>query len=218
MNTTFDSRPMPPGSGARRGSDLLDDLAGGQIPAQAALAGRAERAPHATPGLTGHAHGDPIGVAHEHALDEGAVVQPPERLARRARVRRQLAHLRQQGWQQRVAEATANPDGQLGHRRCVALQSAEVLPGQLISPEGWQTERNDRGPTRVAIEVSQVARRCRDIGCVEDQRQTHGVSAGWAESLWRCALAARSAFWASISASSASVMAKPTNHDGSMVR
>ena len=38
------------------------------------------------PACDGHAHRDPVRVAHQHALDQGAVVQPPERLAGRPAV------------------------------------------------------------------------------------------------------------------------------------
>ena len=62
---------------AGRRDDLLDDLGGRQVAGQARLAGGAERAVHAAAGLARHADGDPVGVAHQHALDEGAVEEPP---------------------------------------------------------------------------------------------------------------------------------------------
>ena len=55
------------------GHDLLDDLGGGHVALQAALAGRAERAGHPAAGLAGDAHGHPVGVAHQHRLDERTV-------------------------------------------------------------------------------------------------------------------------------------------------
>ena len=48
------------------------------------LAGGAERAVHAAAGLARDADGDPLGVAHEHRLDDGAVVQAPRVLHRLA--------------------------------------------------------------------------------------------------------------------------------------
>ena len=68
------------GERAGAGDDLLDDLGGGHVAVQPALAGGAERAGHAASGLGGHAHGDPAGVAHEHRLDQRAVEEPPQRL------------------------------------------------------------------------------------------------------------------------------------------
>ena len=45
------ARDLVAGEGPGAGHDLLDDLGGGHVALQAALAGRAERARHAAPGL-----------------------------------------------------------------------------------------------------------------------------------------------------------------------
>ena len=75
------------GERPRAGDDLLDDLGGRHVALQPALAGGAERAGHAAAGLRGDAHRDPVGVAHQHRLDQRAVEEPPQRLAGRARCR-----------------------------------------------------------------------------------------------------------------------------------
>jgi len=126
--------------------------------------------------------------------------------------------LGQQRRQECLAEPATNARGQLGHRRRIGLQPPEVLPRQLIGSKRRHSERDDRSPTLVAIEVSKVPGWRRAAGRVEHEGQAHGCSAGWAEPVRLSTFAARSAFCASISASSASVMAKPTNHEGSMVR
>ena len=56
---------------------LLDDLAGGQVPLEAGLAGGAERAAHGAAGLGRHADRGPGRVAHQHGLDRGAVAAAP---------------------------------------------------------------------------------------------------------------------------------------------
>lgn len=72
--------------------DLMDDLGGGQIPVQPRLPGRTERAVHPAPGLRTDAHGHPVGIPHQHRLDERPVEQPPQRLAGRPLVRRQMPY------------------------------------------------------------------------------------------------------------------------------
>ena len=102
MNTTLDSRPGPasaPPRAARRGQhDLVDDLGRGQVAGQPALAGGAERAGHAAAGLAGHAHGDPVRVAHQHALDQRAVVRRHSVLRVAPSSQAMLAHRGQQRW------------------------------------------------------------------------------------------------------------------------
>ncbi len=65
----------------RRGRDLFDDLGGGQVAPQPALAGGTERAGHAAAGLAGDADRHPVAVIHQDALDHGAVEEPPHRFA-----------------------------------------------------------------------------------------------------------------------------------------
>ena len=64
MNTTLDSRvgsPERPVAGGGRGlPNLVDDLAGGQVALQPALAGGAERAGHPAAGLAGDADRRPV--------------------------------------------------------------------------------------------------------------------------------------------------------------
>ena len=130
MNTTLDNRP---GSaeravrrGARRGTDLIDDLGRRQVAGEAALPGGAERAGHAAAGLAGDAHRDALAggaarrVAHQHALDQRAVVQSPQRLAGGAVVGGDGADLVEQPREQRGAESAA----------CyLQLLLADALPG-----------------------------------------------------------------------------------------
>ena len=76
--------------------DLLDDLGGAHVALQPALAGGAEGAGHPAAGLAGDAHRDAVGVAHQHALDQCAVVQPPQGLDSGVAVAAELPDRRQQ--------------------------------------------------------------------------------------------------------------------------
>ena len=186
MNTTFDSRPGPPPSApsaATRAADadLLDDLGGGQVAGEAALAGGAERAGHAAAGLAGDAHRDPFAravrgvvtarVAHEHALDLRAVVQPPEGLAGRAGVGLQRAHLVSRAGSSDVAQPVAHAGRQVGHRRRVGLVPREVVPRQLIGAVGRQPELDQGRAATLRVEVGEVGRGQAAPGGVEDQRE-----------------------------------------------
>ena len=93
--------------------DLLDDLGGRHVAGEPRLAGRAERAVHAAAGLRRDAQRDAAGVAHEHGLDEGAVVQLPEELDRVAAVGLEASHLGQQRRQHPVHELLATLRGQV---------------------------------------------------------------------------------------------------------
>ena len=88
--------------------DLLDDLGGRHVAGQPLLAGGAERAVHAAAGLARDADGDPVRVAHEHRLDEGAVEEPPHLLDRGAAVGGEAAHRGEQGRQQVGDEVVAH--------------------------------------------------------------------------------------------------------------
>ena len=105
MNTTLETRPGPPGhlvacERARPATHLLDDLGGRHVALQSALPGGAERAGHPAAGLAGDAHRDPVGVAHQHRLDQCAVEQLPQRLAGGALVGLERAQRRHQLGQQ----------------------------------------------------------------------------------------------------------------------
>ena len=120
---------------AGAGDDLLDDLGGGHVAGQAVLAGGAERAGHAAAGLAGDADRDPVGVAHQHRLDEGAVEEPPHRLAGGALVGLERAQRRHQLGQERGDDVVALSHGQVGHRGRVVDQPREVVRGELLGPE-----------------------------------------------------------------------------------
>ena len=63
---------------------LADDLPGREVSGVAALPGGAEHAAHGAADLRTHAGGRPAAVAHEHRLDDFAVGQPEQVLAREA--------------------------------------------------------------------------------------------------------------------------------------
>jgi hypothetical protein len=66
----------------RRAHHLLDDLADGEVPLEAGLAGGAEAARHGAAGLAADAHRRAVAVVHEHRLDAAAVVELPQELHR----------------------------------------------------------------------------------------------------------------------------------------
>ena len=143
MKTTLDSRPgraqraVP---GRPRGQpDLLDDLGRRQVALQPTLPGGAERAGHPAAGLAGHAQGDPVRVAHQHRLDQRAVVGPPQRLAGVAVVAGQRADLGQQFGQQRVDELGAGrrPAGRSSRRHPGSARRSSAGPaGRPGTPAG----------------------------------------------------------------------------------
>ena len=145
------------GHGGRGGDRLADDLGSRQVARQAALPGRAEGAGHPAAGLAGDADRRPVGIAHEHALDEGAVVQPPEGLAGAAVVGGLVPDDGQQAGQQRLGEGVADAGGQVGHLRRVGDPAVEV-PGQLVGAEGRLPELGDRRAGLLAGEIGEVAR------------------------------------------------------------
>ena len=115
--------PAGPGGAA----DLLDDLAGGQVPGQTHLAGGAEGAGHAAAGLGGDAQGGALLVAHEDALDAHAVVQLPQVLDGAPAVGAQGAHRGDELGQQLGAQLLALGGGQVGHVCAVAGEVREVV-------------------------------------------------------------------------------------------
>jgi hypothetical protein len=169
---------LPAGHRRGRRDGLADDLGGGEVAGEAALAGGAERARHAAPGLAGDAHGGPVGVAHEHALDEGAVVQPPQRLAGAPAVGLQVPDGGQQPRQQRLGEVRPRGRRHVGHPGRVGDPGVEVA-GQLVGAEGRVTQLGDLGAGLLPGQVGEVARRLGAAGGVEDERQgSHGALHG----------------------------------------
>ena len=63
---------------------LANDLPGGEVARVAALPGGAEHAAHGAADLRTHAGGGSAAVAHEHRLDDFAIRQPEQILAREA--------------------------------------------------------------------------------------------------------------------------------------
>ena len=164
---------LPEEARARTGDDLLDDLGGRQVAGEPFLSGGAERAVHAAAGLARDAHGHPAGVAHEHRLDEGAVVQLPEELDRVAVLRRQAAHLGEQGREEALRQGSAYVLGQVGHRLDVGVVPGEVVVGQLLGTEGGQPHLLDGGDALVHRHIREVLLGLGDAGGLEvEQRAT----------------------------------------------
>ena len=141
------------------GDDLLDDLGGGHVALQAALAGGAERAGHAAAGLRGDAHRHAVGVAHQHRLDQRTVEELPQRLAGGALVGLHRAQRRHQRRQQRLDEPLALGGRQVGHLGRVVDEPGEVVRGQLLGPEPGQTGLGDQRLALGGGEVGEVPRR-----------------------------------------------------------
>ncbi len=154
------------------GDDLLDDLGGAHVALQAALAGGAERAGHAAAGLAGHAHRRAARVAHQHRLDEGAVEELPQRLARGALVGLHRLQRRHQVRQQRADQLGALPGGQVGHLLRVVDQAGEVVRRELLGPEARQPVVLEQLLALGRGEVGEVARRLlASARLLEDQRE-----------------------------------------------
>ena len=97
------------------------------------------------------------GIAHEHALDERAVVQPPQRLAGAPVVGGLVPDDGQQPRQQRLGERLAGGGRHVGHLRRVGHAAVEV-PGELVGAEGRMAELGDRRAGLLAGEIGEVAR------------------------------------------------------------
>jgi hypothetical protein len=158
MKTMLETRPGPPGTSprARARDDLRDDLGRGQVPGQPGLAGRAERAGHPAARLGGHAHRDPLRIAHQDGLDERAVEGPPQRLAGHPLVAGQFLLRGEQPGQQAARQLIAGGGWQVGHVRRVIGQPREVVPGQLISAERRAAQLSGGGAALGRIQVSQM--------------------------------------------------------------
>ena len=109
------------------------------------LPGGAERAVHAAAGLARHADGDPARVAHEHALDQGPVEQPPDGLDRRALVGLEGAHRGEQlGQQARPASSSRIALG-----RSVMSSGAVDQPLEVVRRRAaWRGSPSARAPPR----------------------------------------------------------------------
>ena len=177
MKTTLDSRrsgPAEPSAVADRPGrrhHLLDDLRGGQVAGQPGLAGRAERAGHPAAGLAGHADGDPVRVAHQHALHQRPVEAAPERLAGVAAIAPDVPDDRQQRRQQRAGQPVPGGGRQVGHRRRVVGEPGEVVRRQLTRPVRGLAQL-DRGRAPVGrSEVGEVPRRLAGVARVRVPRR-----------------------------------------------
>jgi hypothetical protein len=153
------ARHLATGQRPGAGDDLLDDLGGAHVALQAALTGGAERAGHAAAGLAGHAHGRAVGVAHEHRLDQGAVEELPQHLARGALVGLHGAQRGHQLGQQGPHQVGALPRRQVGHLLGVVDQPREVVRGELLGAEAGQALLLQQRLALGRGEVGQVPRR-----------------------------------------------------------
>ncbi len=163
--------PQRPVAGRGGGlAHLVDDLGGGQVALQPALAGRAERARHPAARLAGDARRGPVRIAHEHRLGERAVVPAPQRLAGGAAVAGLFRHGGDQRREQR-GEARPGGRGQVRHGVDVRGEPAEVVAAELVGPESGQAQLADGGPPVGGVEVGEVARRESALGGVEDEGQ-----------------------------------------------
>jgi hypothetical protein len=84
------------------------------------------------------------GVAHEHRLDQRAVVPAPQGLAGGALVAVDLAHDAEQRRQQVGAQPLAQRGGQVGH--LLRAVPGEVVAAQLLGAEGLLPQLLDGGP------------------------------------------------------------------------
>jgi len=122
--------------GRRRSPNLLENLCGGEVSGQPALARRAEWTCHAAARLRGDAHGVPLRVAHQHRFERRAVGRTPERLARFARIAFDLTQRIDQGGEQGVRYLIAHRRREIRHLVRVGDEPAVVLVGKLLGPEG----------------------------------------------------------------------------------
>ena len=157
---------LPPSSpsaiSAVRADDLVDDLRGRHVAGEPGLARRAEGAVHAAAGLRGDAQGDAAGVAHQHRLDQRAVVQPPEELDRVAPCRCEPADLGEQRREHLGDELLAAGLGQVAHVVRVGGPVLEVVRRELLRPEGRDAQLLRASPRAPQGEVGQVRRRLLD--------------------------------------------------------
>ncbi len=169
-DATRSARDLVAGQRACSGDDLLDDLGGGHVALESALAGRAERAGHAAPRLAGDAHGDPVGVAHQHRLDERSVEELPQRLAGGAAVGLEGAQRRHQLRQQPLDQLGALSRRQVGHLPGVVDEAGEVVGRELLRAEARQPELLEPRLALGRRQVGEVTRRlAAPLGLLEDE-------------------------------------------------
>ena len=89
---------------------------------------------------------DSARIAHQHRLDEGTVVQPPQRLAGGALSACIVCSGVISGRQQRVDQRRAQVGRQVGHVVGVVDQPGEVVVRHLLGPETWEPGLLDRCP------------------------------------------------------------------------
>ena len=127
---------------------------------QTTLPGRTERAGHPAAGLTGHAHRDPVGIAHQHALDQGVVEQPPQGLDRVTAGQRSGCGPAAAARGMKAAASDARTAvGQVGPLLRIGPQALEVVTRQLPGPEGAMTGGLDVLAPLRGSEVGPVPRR-----------------------------------------------------------
>ena len=149
--------------------DLGDDFRGGQVAGQPGLPRRTERAAHPAPGLRRHAHGHPVGVLHQHRLDECAVQGAPHALAGVPAIRAERPLLGQQPRQQLFGQGRAHRGGQVRHVLRRVGVPAEVVPGQLVGPELALPQLGDGPPPLRQLKIGKMARRTRHDGSVREK-------------------------------------------------
>ena len=72
------------------------------------------------------------------------VEELPERLERGPAVRGQGAHLGGEGGQEEICQAVPVRGGQVGHRVRVTREAGEVVPRELVGPEGGFSKEEER--------------------------------------------------------------------------
>ena len=152
------ARKLPGAQPAGGVMHLPDDLAGGQVTLQPALACGAERTGHATTGLRRDADGGASGVAHDDRLDHRPIESAPGGLDRQAGVRRLLADRHEQGREELVRNLLPDSGGQIGPAGRICVQAGKPLGRDLLGPEGGQPEFADRLDTLGRGEVHPVRR------------------------------------------------------------
>ena len=120
MNTMF-GQPAGPGR-PRRDRDLLEDLARCEVTSEPGLAGGAEAARHGAAGLARDAHRGPVGIVHQHRLDDRTVVEAERPLGRLVGIRRPFGHglerggVRHRAWSRRADGRSVISDGRRTRR------------------------------------------------------------------------------------------------------
>ena len=140
-------------------ADLVNNLRGGQVAVQTALAGSAERTRHAAARLGRNAQRGAVRVAHEHGLQQDPVVQAPQGLGGVALVGFHGAHGVEQGWEQRVLDQLALGLGEVRHGQRVRLKLAVVVARDLVRAELRQPELLEGLDAFLFGQVSKVLRR-----------------------------------------------------------